>query len=106
MDLSGILVGINDERPLTIWELTDIPIGFIVIIAVIGVAFKKAIFKKLFWGILFILYMFWGILFTVYSPHNVYKSNMVIAVISLIICLPGYIALFLYGYRSKEIWNK
>ena len=104
--LLGMTVGTIDKEPLTKWQLLDIPMSIIGTIGVVAFAFKKVMSKPRFWKIWLILSILWGIVFSIFSPHNIFEGDIVIAIASSLFCLPGYLALFLYVYRSKEIWDK
>ncbi len=96
---------ITDEKLLTNWELINIPISIIGLIGVVAFAFKKVIFKPRFWKVWFIVFTLWGILFSIFSSYDFFECGIGVVITGSLICLPGYLALFLYGYRSKEIWN-
>lgn len=104
--LLGMTAAVTGEEPLTKWELSDMPISIIGLIGVVAFAFKKAIFRPRFWKNWLVLSILWGFLFWMFSSRDIFEYGIATGIIASILALPAYLALFLYGYRSKEIWNK
>jgi len=84
--------------------------SIISLVAIFGYAFKHSIMKPGFWkAFLFILIM-WEISSFLLSsklyPSEVNPiNNPVITLLTFITSFPGYIAIYLYGYRSVELWK-
>ena len=103
-----IFYGVRD-----IYEYIYIPIILLTLTGLYGLIYKKGLICNQFWKLFFVLVVFWDISYNLYYYYN-YKpmdlelSGMIIIVflIVFITCnLPSYVILYVYGYKSKQLWR-
>lgn len=78
------------------------------LIGIYGYAFKKKILYLTFWRSFFFGIIIWDIFNdTLFNAHNDldFTIELLIIILSLLITLPGYIAIYLYGFKS-DIFKK
>lgn len=85
------------------------------IIGLVGLwcyAYEKSLLHPGLWKVFFCLFLFWSIINIIYGPFYSdrelvdQKQKLYGQLISVVLSLPAYFALFLYGFRSKGIWHK
>lgn len=82
-------------------DLIDIPVSIVGLIGVFGFAYRTPVFRALVWRTWFVLQPVWDIAYNlVGGDGDVKRAAIVIA-----IAAPGYVALFLYAYRSRALWR-
>ena len=101
--LFGLGILIINQRLLPIREYFNIAITLISLIGLMAFAFRKTLFRVLFWKVWFIFYLLSEILFYIFVYHHLYEDKLLFMV-SFVFSLPFYMALFLYAYRSNDIW--
>ena len=87
------------DGELTTHDLIDIPETLVAVTGLAGYAYQRAILFPLVWRVAIFLIPPWDIY---YNLHAGRALGEVFPVLGLV--LPAYVALFLYGYRSKRIW--
>jgi hypothetical protein len=103
-------------------DIVSIPLTAIHLIGFFGYAFKKNLFNKDFWKVSFFIVVAWDMFWIVREIILVFLSTIeiiesgisdfgpvfriILIAFVFFIFLPSYIALFLYAFRSKELWNK
>jgi hypothetical protein len=107
-------IGIFSDR-VTAYDYLDIPFTVISMTGLYGYVFKKCFLYSGFWKMFLFIIIIWDFLYNYYSASKVDLSEvgeaapilLVIAVlVGLCIILPAYIALYLYGFRSKDLWDR
>jgi hypothetical protein len=86
----------------------DTVISVIALIGLYGYAFKRKIFRFNFWKSFFFVIVVWNFCYIAYlQAHSELNAttDLLINFISFSIALPGYIAIYLYGFKSKFLWN-
>ena len=95
------------------WMVIGLVIDFIVIIGLFGFCWKRRIFCKLFWKIFFVWNLIWANFCKHFLPeleipeHKIYTQSfeMFDRVFTLTLIILWLIALFLYAFRSSDIWD-
>lgn len=92
------------------WTWLDslsILITWVGIVGLFGFAYKKVIGGQNFWKKWFIFTLVLDISYTVYDsyPEGFAIEDIWYDIIAYSLILPYYIALYLYGYKSEELWN-
>jgi hypothetical protein len=107
----------TDSLLITVNDYLNIVASLVSITGLFGYAFKKRIFRQDFWVYWFLVLVFWDLIYNlslsyiINTPeyldglHNLYFFWVTI-LLPIIIRIPLYISIFLYGYRSKLIWLK
>ena len=96
---------------LIFYDYLDIPFSILGLVGLFGYAYKKKLLCPNIWKICFFLIVIWEIFNTFFIPFHANRElvgqneEFYVKFISLFIALPLYISLFLYGFRSKEIWQ-
>ena len=104
------------EENFGIFEIIHIPIVLISIIGLFGYVFSKIIYKRSFWFYIFCLNLVFAFLepflnesLFAHDPDFTAAENKIINTISylvsILIMLPGYIGLLLYGLPSNKLWK-
>lgn len=103
------------------FDYIDIPLNMISMIGLFGYAYKRRFFFRGFWKYWLFVIIFWDSLHLFLSikhswindresielaGHNFIVAIIIGAAIGLAIFLPGFIALYLYGFRSKDLWDR
>lgn len=96
----------SSTSPFEYFDLIFCTIG---LVSLFGYSYKKRILNISFWKFFAPVFLFWEIFFLIYENFIIGGSeniehSFIFFMISLLITIPGYVAVFLYGYRSKEIW--
>jgi len=94
----------------------NIPLTIIGVMGLFGYAYKRRILKPDFWKYYFFVTVVWQFPYGFYFFKNEVEliefmnqnpiAAIIIAVICFGICLPAYIAIYLYGFRSKDLWDR
>ena len=96
----------------------DLTVKVICLIGLYGFVFKRKIISQVFWIIIFIAIIPYDV-WCIYSEimleemlnKNCLSTSSVLDFLGeftffFLLSLPFYIALFLYGFKSKDIWSK
>ena len=86
----------------------DVPISLVALVGVYGYAFKRPIGHHNFWKIWFCLIVLWDAFYNLVLPEPAVfqPADLVAILIGYGIIIPGYIALYLYGFRSQRLWER
>lgn len=91
---------------------------FDIILSIIGLlglwcyVYERGLLNRGVWQTFFCLFIFWNVIEFIFEPFYSSKEfidqkmQFYVKLTSVAISLPAYFALFLYGFRSKEIWQK
>jgi hypothetical protein len=96
-----------------IWEILDFLVDSIFVLAVFGFCWEKAIFKKIFWKCFLPVFILWVAISSCFIPELPNLSEIKLPngmktfdlFFSLTITILGFIVLYLYGYRSFDLWE-
>ena len=88
---------------LSIESCIDTVISMSALAGLYGYAYQKKIMNRLLWKIIWVLVMLWFVLTLATMQNNVHLLSIIIGAI---IIAPKYIALYLYGFRSDELWEE
>ncbi len=96
-----------------IWEVIDIPMDVVLVIGLFGFCWERRIFFKLFWKMYFVAFSVWFIAgnFFIPQPQEVAEIDPPVAFqnfdmgLSITLSILMFVALFLYAFRSSEIWE-
>jgi len=83
---------------------------FLSLVGVFGFAYSKIIMSKRLWQVWLPIVVLWdtGVLVNQYMYEPVEMEPwflVLVAVITVIVILPEYLALYFYGYRSDPLWH-
>jgi len=91
---------------IKIYEFIDILISLVGIIGLFGFVFSHPILFQTFWKLVFIIFLFWDIIISMLYFDEIFnESGFLLKIFFFILIVPEYVALYLYGYKSKEIWD-
>jgi hypothetical protein len=100
---------VNNEA--TTFDYFDFPITLLGVFGLFGYTFKKQILSITTWKIYSVVIVVWDIigLFIYPQQHLIVESSLLVKIIGFMfmigLMMPYYIAIYLYGYKSKSIWN-
>lgn len=100
-----VTVLLSSFRPV---YLVDLPITVAAYIGLLGYSLQCRIGRRPFWRLLGVVFVCWELLFNfVLSAESLKEVGVTTAALfMLILLLPEYVALWLYGHRSSEIWAR
>ena len=104
-----VLYAITFSGPLEgVLHYLDVPISTVALVGVYGYAFKKPIGHHNLWKIWFFVIVLWDGFYNLIPPESaVFKPvDLVAILIGYGIIIPGYVALYLYGFRSQPLWER
>ncbi len=114
--LLAILAGdLTNERAFSFWSYADYLLSTAAMVGVFGYAFRFALLHENIWRLLLLLNVPMDILMAtdifkdpivVSSPDDLWAYAIFAYVLTLILFCPEYIALYLYGCRSRNIWER
>lgn len=83
-------------------DLIDVPVSIIGLIGIFGFAYKSPILRAFVWRIWVIAQPLWDVAYNLVGGDGDIKRTAIVFVIAA----PGYLAIFLYGYRSRRLWSE
>ena len=98
-----------EPNTFTIKDAIDYVVWSIGLLGLFGFAYQRRIINVLFWKVWFFILVVWDISFTINSfieePVEFDSLSIFIAVmIFIVLILPQYFAIYLFGYKSAHIW--
>ena len=109
--LLAVGYGVLIWEGIEVRDIVDMLISLVALIGVFGYAYKRKIISEDLWRVWFFVIIGWDIFynlvledFTEFSEFTTIEISIVI-IIMLILIIPEYIALFLYGFRSEALWK-
>lgn len=108
----GALYGASIREGLNVVRILDIPVTLISLAGVFGFAYRKSIWTSAFWKIWLPLVIVWDIFanFVWGGKSQMRDLGLIdivfVAAVFYAVFLPGYIALFLYGFHSEKVWAR
>lgn len=107
-----VFLGGSITGPVSAIKIIDIPLSLIALAGLFGFAYQKSILMKTFWKVLLPVVVVWDLfanfLWNGVSGLRDFAWLEIVFVIAVYYVLfsAEYAALYLYGFRSKKIWNK
>ena len=86
---------------LSLRDAINIPLSWIALVGVFGYAYRRKLISQNFWKFCFFLIVGWDVLY--FSALTEFTKGQM--GILLVLGLPQYIALYLYGLRSTPLWS-
>jgi len=111
--LALIFVGfaLMDEIPIGILEAADLSFSMVMIVAMFGLAFNKAIGKQVFWQYFFYVNFITTVISSIVYPvfgieiYGVVSEFNIEFVIGLVFAALAVWASYVYGYRRGMLWE-
>ena len=95
-----------EPLPMNMWDWLDIPISIGALIGLYGFSYQRRIGQGKFWQNWFYGIILWDILFIFYLSESPFElESETEGLIFLALAIPWYIALYLYGFRSDNLWK-
>jgi hypothetical protein len=86
---------------LTAHDIIDIPVTVLGLVGLFGFAYRRRIGFAVIWRVLSVAVLAWDIYYNLQAGRTLTPFASV-----LLITAPCYVALVLYGYRSRSLWSK
>jgi hypothetical protein len=93
------------------YEIIDIVVFAFAAVGMFGYAWEKGFIGQAYWKIFFFVLIIWTIVYHYFIPVPAKiaetlqgQSQASAATIGLIIFIPLFIAIFLYGYKRDDLW--
>ncbi len=105
------LITFFSDKPILL-DFIDLPFTIVGLLGLFGYVFKIRILNSMFWKIsLFIIVVWDSFLFFQYPRQGMPDDTNIFITVGaaffiILLILPAYTALYLYGYKSMPIWNK
>jgi hypothetical protein len=106
-----LLLFVDDGRTLVWWEWAYVPLYTIQIVGLFGFVYRHRLAIPLLWKFAFVAsvaYEVWELLSIATDPqlHGADQAIFFVATVAMGLALqvPMLLGLFLYGFRSKELW--
>jgi hypothetical protein len=103
------------SKGITIYDSVDIVISLTALTGLFGYTFTKKIHSQTFWRIWLFVIVIWDLFYNLYLTailgvaqgvaQEGDKINITEMLIAFIFIFPEYVALYLYGYKSTELWE-
>jgi hypothetical protein len=92
---------------VAVYYYLDVPVSVLGLVGLYGYAFKKRLVHANFWKVWFIIVVLWDIFFNLVLPARalIEMQDIIVLVICGAIIIPEYVALYLYGFRSRALWS-
>jgi len=106
------LLGGSIMQGVTAIKIVDIPISLVALAGVFGFAYQKSVLTGVFWKAWLPVVILWDIFANFVWDGRAQMEGLglldIIVVVAFfyLLFLPGYIALYQYGFRSERIWNR
>jgi len=95
----------------TLFDFVDVIISLIALLGLFGYSFQRKIYNVRLWRTWLFVIVIWDVVYNLLLTHTVgvaqiqIKLSLVEYMLTMLIILPEYIALFLYGYKSPNFWK-
>lgn len=90
------------------WDILDLLMVLLGILGMFGFSFRRPVFRPLFWR----LYLPLNVVWNLWHPDARTVPGIpgipfwVVLLIGVTAAIPFYIALFLYGFRRRHLWQR
>ncbi len=92
-----------------LFQYIDIVPSLLGLLGLFGYAFHKAILKPMVWKVVFVLVLVWNLYYNGYLGWldivTINGLSITLFVLAFLILVPNFLALFLYGFKSADIWG-
>jgi hypothetical protein len=95
----------------TFFDYADIIISLIALLGLFGYSFQRKIYARKLWSTWFIVIIIWDVVHNMFITkllglaQNNIQFGLAEYLLGMLIVLPEYIALYLYGYKSTDLWK-
>ena len=99
----------------SIWDFLDVIISLIAISGLFSYAYQKKILSCNFWKAWLFVIFFWDIIYNLLLSQifglaqnisfDIEKLSIMEMIISWVLIIPEYIALYLLGFKSSDFWE-
>lgn len=105
---SSFVAAIILNTYVTVLERLQMSVSFIALLAFWGLALQKAILRRRFWQVFFFVDSSLFVLGIIFDPeyHLPVLWIVLLFLITIAVCVPYYIGLIIYAFRSKAIWEE
>lgn len=106
------LNGAAVKRGFSMRDAIDVPISLTGLAGVFGFAYQKSIFVSIFWRAFLPVIFVWDIFANFFwgdisdMQDFTWLETAAVIVVFYIVFLPGYVALYSYGFRSQKVWSR
>lgn len=104
-------IALTDEIPLGIMESIDLLISLVILFALFGLAFNKAIGKRVFWQYFFYVNFITTVIYSIVFPvfgieiYGVVTEFNLEYLIGMVFAVLTVWASYVYGYRRGVLWG-
>ena len=97
----------NSSASMNIAHYFDLPISIAALVGLYGYAFRKRIGHPNFWKVWLVVIVLWDMFYNLVLSGwtHLARVDMIIFLLVYGILLPEYFALYMYGFRSDELWQ-
>ena len=85
---------------LTVHDMIDFPLTALGLLGLFGYAYRRQIGIATIWRVLAVVLLVWNVYYNLHEWPTLRESAKALAVAA-----PCYVALVLYGYRSRALWS-
>lgn len=98
----------NSSASMNIAHYLDLPISIVALVGLYGYAFRKRIGHPNLWKVWLVIIVLWDMFYNLVLSGWTHLElvDMVIFLLVYGILFPEYFALYMYGFRSGELWQK
>lgn len=95
-------------------DYVDVPVSVVAWLGFFSFAYRRPLFTARFWQVWFVVIVLWDIVYNLYFHLHLgigqqlgeWDSGSVYdALLTILLLVPLYAALYRYGFRSPEIWR-
>ena len=90
-------------EPKTILFYLDLIVTVIGLAGIFAYAYKMKLMSANFWKICFVLNITWDLTYNTILQDI--TLSLIAGLIGLAVCLPSYVALYLLGFKSTNLWE-
>jgi hypothetical protein len=98
-----------------VWEMVEIGFFLVALAGLFGYCWEKQLVSRLFWRIFFAVFCCWIPLYFFVLPPTAMQAGLgktpqvtvfMLAAVTVAVHVPLFAALFLYGFKRSDIWEK
>jgi hypothetical protein len=114
LDLIAFVTPLSLQQGRRVWETVDMGVFLLALVGLFGFCWGKKMLSPLFWQVFlacFLLWMGWYVFAVAPLPHVSSRANslhvpsQLISSLAIVPHLPLIVALYLYSYKSAELWR-
>lgn len=102
------VIWFSEEMELGIVDYIDFIFAMFALVGVFGFAFKKVVLGESVWKVYLPFLILWDISYSALQDEWVVGEELMYVIMALglmaLILIPQYVAIFRYGFRSKQLW--